>query len=129
VAKQTSATTLLGGTLEEEAKIIQWSSFANSELLPPIMAWINPVIGKAPSSPEILAAAAKASEPMIGVVERALECGKRFLVGDVLTMADLFVVAALPRGYQFVCHLRSLFDVSLAEALTQHPEQVFAKGY
>jgi glutathione S-transferase len=79
----------------------RWASFANSELLPPIMNWINPVIGKAPSSAEILAAAEKYSEGMVSVVEKALE-GKKFLVGDELTMADLFVVAAIARGYQFV---------------------------
>ncbi|KAB2580549.1 Glutathione S-transferase psoE [Lasiodiplodia hormozganensis] len=102
LAKQNPSTTLLGKTLEEEATVLRWSSFANSELLPPIMAWINPVIGKAPSSPEILAAAEKGAEPMVDVVARELKAGKKFLVGDCLTMADLFVVAALARGYQFV---------------------------
>lgn len=102
MAKQNPSTTLLGKTLEEEATVLRWSSFANSELLPPIMAWINPVIGKAPSSPEILAAAEKGAEPMVEVVARELRAGKKFLVGDCLTMADLFVVAALARGYQFV---------------------------
>ncbi|KAH6676658.1 elongation factor 1-gamma [Halenospora varia] len=101
LAKQNPKTKLLGSTLEEEATILRWSSFANSELLPPIMNWINPVIGKATSSPEILAAAEKYSEGMVSVVEKALE-GKRFLVGDELTMADLFIVAAIARGYQFV---------------------------
>lgn len=101
VAKQDPKTKLLGSTLEEEATILKWASFANSELLPPIMAWINPVIGKAPSSPEILAAAEKNSEGMVSVVEKALT-GKKFLVGDELTIADLFMIAAIARGYQFV---------------------------
>ncbi len=69
------------------------------------MAWINPVIGKAPSSPEILAAAEKYSEGMVSVVEKAL-AGKKYLVGDNLTMADLFVIAAIARGYQFVSGIR-----------------------
>ncbi|KAF4304826.1 putative elongation factor 1-gamma protein [Botryosphaeria dothidea] len=102
LAKQNPSTKLLGSTLEDEATILRWSSFANSELLPPIMAWINPVIGKAPSSSEILAAAEKGCEPMLDVVARELKGGKKFLVGENLTMADLFVVAALARGYQFV---------------------------
>ncbi|KAH9224278.1 elongation factor 1-gamma [Leptodontidium sp. 2 PMI_412] len=102
LAKQDPNTKLLGSSLEEEAKIIQWSSFANSELLPPIMAWINPVIGKSPTSPEILAAASKNSEGMVSVVESALAGDKKFLVGEEMTMADLFVIAALARGYQFV---------------------------
>ncbi|RDW68476.1 elongation factor 1-gamma [Coleophoma crateriformis] len=102
LAKQDPNTKLLGTSLEEEATILQWASFANSELLPPIMAWINPVIGKAPSSPEILAKAAQYSEGMVSVVERALSDGRKFLVGAELTIADLFVLAALARGYQFV---------------------------
>ncbi|KAI1399036.1 elongation factor 1-gamma [Hypoxylon fuscum] len=101
LAKQNPNTKLLGSTLEEEATILKWASFANSELLPPIMAWINPVIGKGPSSPEILAAAEKNNEGMVSVVEKALE-GKQYLVGDQLTIADLFVVSAITRGYQFV---------------------------
>lgn len=101
MAKQDPKTTLLGSTLEEEAKALQWASFANSELLPPIMAWINPVIGKAPSSPEILAAAENNCEHMVSVIEKALT-GKEYLVGNSLTLADLFVLAAITRGYQFV---------------------------
>ncbi|KAF9874277.1 early growth response protein 1 (egr-1) [Colletotrichum karsti] len=101
LAKQDANTKLLGSTLEEEATILKWASFANSELLPPIMAWINPVKSKEPASPEVLAAAEKNSEGMVSVVEKALT-GKKFLVGDQLTIADLFVVAAIARGYQFV---------------------------
>ncbi|KAK2762481.1 elongation factor 1-gamma [Colletotrichum kahawae] len=101
LAKQDPNTKLLGSTLEEEATILKWASFANSELLPPIMAWINPVKAKEPAAPDVLAAAEKNSEGMVSVVEKALT-GKKFLVGDQLTIADLFVVAAIARGYQFV---------------------------
>ncbi|KAH8656873.1 elongation factor 1-gamma [Ilyonectria robusta] len=101
LAKQDPNTKLLGSSLEEEATALKWASFANSELLPPIMAWINPVIGKSPSSPEILATVEKNSEAMVSVVEKALT-GKKYLVGETLTLADLFVVAAISRGYQFV---------------------------
>ncbi|KAF7545554.1 hypothetical protein G7Z17_g9079 [Cylindrodendrum hubeiense] len=101
LAKQDPNTKLLGSSLEEEATALKWSSFANSELLPPIMAWINPVIGKSPSTPEILATVEKNSEAMVSVVEKALT-GKKYLVGETLTLADLFVVAAISRGYQFV---------------------------
>lgn len=104
MAKQDPNTTLLGTkhTAEEEATILSWASYANSELLPPIMAWINPVIGKAPLGPDTLEKAEKALQPMVAPIEKALSGGKRYLVGDTLTIADLFVVAALGRGYQFV---------------------------
>ena len=104
VAKQDPNTTLLGTkhTPEEEATILSWASYANSELLPPIMAWINPVIGKAPLETNTLEKAEKALESMIAPIKRALQGGKTYLVGETLTIADLFVVAALGRGYQFV---------------------------
>ncbi|KAL1616933.1 elongation factor EF-1 gamma subunit [Diplodia seriata] len=70
LAKQNPTTPLLGRSVEEEASVLRWASFANSELLPPIMGWINPVIGKAPSSPEVLAKAEEGCEAMLEVVAR-----------------------------------------------------------
>lgn len=63
------------------------------------MAWI-----KSPKSPESLAAAEKNSDDMVDVVEKSLK-EKKYLVGDQLTLADLFVVAAFTKGYQAVSRL------------------------
>lgn len=101
VAKQDPKTTLLGSGLREETTCLRWASFTDYELLPPIMAWINPIIGRAPSSPEILAQLEENCELTVRAVEKEIS-GKTFLVGDTLTIADLFVVSGLARGYQFV---------------------------
>ncbi|KAH6982660.1 elongation factor EF-1 gamma subunit [Ilyonectria destructans] len=101
LAKQDPKTTLLGSGLLEETTCLRWASFTDYELLPPIMAWINPIIGRAPSSPEILAQLEENCELTVRAVEKEIS-GKTFLVGDVLTIADLFVVSGLARGYQFV---------------------------
>ncbi|RFU32366.1 hypothetical protein B7463_g3965, partial [Scytalidium lignicola] len=101
LAKQNPNTTLLGSNLKEETTVLRWASFMNYELLPPIMAWIVPIIGRGPSSPEILAQCEKNCELTIRAVEKEIT-GKKFLVGGCLTMADLFVVSGLARGYQFV---------------------------
>ncbi|KAG9773815.1 hypothetical protein ABEF93_001512 [Exophiala dermatitidis] len=101
LAKQDPNTKLLGSNLREETTVLRWASFTNYELLPPIMAWINPIIGRAPSSPEILEQLEQNCELTIRAVEKEIK-GKKFLVGDVLTMADLFVISGLARGYQFV---------------------------
>lgn len=101
VAKQDPKTTLLGSGLLEETTCLRWASFTDYELLPPIMAWINPIIGRAPSSPEILAQLEENCELTVRAVEKEIS-GKTFLVGDALTIADLFVVSGLARGYQFV---------------------------
>lgn len=101
VAKQDPNTKLVGANLQEETTVLRWSSFTNYELLPPIMAWINPIIGRAPSSPEILAKLEEGCELTIRAVEKEIK-GRQYLVGDCLTLADLFVVSGLARGYQYV---------------------------
>ena len=105
VAKQDSKTTLLGSNLKEETTCLRWASFTDYELLPPIMAWINPIIGRAPSSPEILAQLEQNCELTVRTIEKEI-AGKKFLVGNTLTIADLFVISGLARGYQFVSCLQ-----------------------
>lgn len=101
VAKQDPKTTLCGSELREETTVLRWASFTNYELLPPIMAWIQPIIGRAPTSPEILAKCEEGCELTICAIEKEIT-DKKFLVGDTLTLADLFVVSGLARGYQYV---------------------------
>lgn len=101
MAKQDPNTKLCGSNLREETTVLRWASFTNYELLPPIMAWIQPVIGRAPSSPEILAKCEEGCELTVRAIEKEIK-GKQFLVGDTLTLADLFIVSGLARGYQYV---------------------------
>lgn len=123
VAKQDPNTTLCGANLREETTVLRWASFTNYELLPPIMAWIQPVIGKAPSSPEILAKYEEGCELTVRAIEKEIT-GKQYLVGDNLTLADLFVVSGLARGYQYVSpkdqciavRMADVFDRSLPRA-------------
>ncbi|KAJ3961396.1 hypothetical protein N0V92_001891 [Colletotrichum tropicale] len=84
-----------------QTTVIRWASFTNYELLPPIMAWIQPIIGRAPTSPEILKEREEGCELIIRAIEKEIK-GKKYLVGDTLTLADLFVVSGLARGYQYV---------------------------
>ncbi|KAK6203969.1 hypothetical protein LQW54_008542 [Pestalotiopsis sp. IQ-011] len=101
LAKQDPNTTLCGANLGEETTVLRWASFTNYKLLPPIMAWIQPVIGKAPSSPEVLAKYEDGCELTVRAIEKEIS-GRQYLVGDTLTLADLFVVSGLARGYQYV---------------------------
>ena len=101
VAKQDPKASLLGSNLREETTCLRWASFTNYELLPPIMAWINPVIGRSTASPELLAQLEQNCELTVNAVAKELQ-GKKFLVGDRLTIADLFVMSGLQRGYQYV---------------------------
>lgn len=101
VAKQDPNTKLCGSNLKEETTVIRWASSTNYELLPPIMAWIQPIIGRAPTSPEILKEREECCELTIRAIGKEIK-GKKYLVGDTLTLADLFVVSGLARGHQYV---------------------------
>jgi elongation factor 1-gamma len=101
VAKQDPKTTLCGSNLEEETTVLRWASFTNYELLPPIMAWINPVIGRSKATPEQLVKFEQECELTVRAIEKELK-GGQYLVGGTLTLADLFVVSGLARGYQYV---------------------------
>ena len=101
MAKQDPNTKLTGSNLQEETTILRWASFTNYELLPPIMAWINPVIGRSQSSPEALAKLEEGCELTVRAIEKEIK-GKQYLVGNTLTLADLFVISGLARGYQYV---------------------------
>lgn len=101
VAKQDPNTKLCGSGLKEETTVLRWASFTNYELLPPIMAWIGPIIGRAPNSPDILKNCEEGCELTIRAIEKEIT-GKNYLVGDTLTLADLFVISGLARGYQYV---------------------------
>ncbi|KAL4783652.1 glutathione S-transferase [Aspergillus varians] len=101
LSHQDPKSTLHGSNLREETTVLRWASFTNYELLPPIMAWIQPIVGKAPSSPEILEKLEEGCELTVRAIEKEIT-GKEYLVGDTLTLADLFVVSGLARGYQYV---------------------------
>ncbi len=130
MAKQDPNTKLIGANLKEETTALRWASFTNYELLPPIMAWINPIIGRAPSSPEILEKFEEGCELTIRAVEKEIK-GRKYLVGDNLTLADLFVVSGLARGYQYVCYSRScLFELNRWIVLITNAQcQVFTKSW
>ncbi len=101
VSHQSPKSTLHGSNLREETTVLRWASFTNYELLLPIMAWIQPIIGRAPSSPEILGKAEEGCELTVRAIDTEIK-GKQYLVGDTLSFADLFVVSGLARGYKYV---------------------------
>ena len=100
-------TTLLGNTKQDYASILRWMSFANSEILPTLGGWFNPLIGRRPYNKQ------EVEEGMTGTLQRMeiLEkhLGKSnstsneslYLVGGQLSIADLFVAGVLAGGFMF----------------------------
>lgn len=101
VTSQNEKTTLLGKTKQDYASILRWMSFANSELLPSLGGWFRPLIGRDPYNKKNVEDSMKAVAAKIKVLEDHLMINT-YLVGERLTLADLFCTAIVGRGYDFV---------------------------
>jgi len=101
VASQNEKTTLLGGTKQDYASILRWMSFANSEILPTLGGWFRPLIGRDPYNKKSVDTAQASALKAAGVLEKHL-LTQTFLVGERLTIADLFATSIIARGFQYV---------------------------
>lgn len=75
-------------------------SFANQEVLTSLAGWFRPLTGRDPYIKKNVDDSQKATHKVIAVLEQHL-LGNTFLVGDRITLADLFVCALISRGFQF----------------------------
>lgn len=101
LAAQNERSTLLGKTKQDYASILRWMSFANSEILPALGGWFRPLIGRDAYNKKNVDTAQANSLKAIGVLEKHL-LTQTFLVGERLTLADLFATSIIARGFQYV---------------------------
>lgn len=99
VTSQNEKTTLLGKTKKDYASILRWMSFANTEVLPRIGAWYRPLVGRDPYNKKNVEDNMKAALKAVHVLEEHLLVNT-YLVGERLTLADLFTAGVLYRGFQ-----------------------------
>ncbi|KAK4250753.1 hypothetical protein C7999DRAFT_28838 [Corynascus novoguineensis] len=100
VTSQNEKTTLLGKTKQDYASILRWMSFFNSEVLPKLGSWFRPLIGRDPYNKKAVEDASKAALEAISVVENHLR-DNTYLVGERITLADLFGTALISRGFEY----------------------------
>lgn len=91
----------MGKTKQDYATIVRWLSFSNSELLPSLGSWFSPLNGKAPYNKKNVDDGKAASQAVLNVYEQHFLVNT-FLVGERLTLADLFTASQIARGFQFV---------------------------
>jgi elongation factor 1-gamma len=91
-------TTLLGDTKQDYASIVRWMSFANSEILPSLGGWFNPLIGRAPFNKQENEKHRNATLQKVQILEDHLRT-RTYLVGEPLTLADLFVTGVVAGGF------------------------------
>jgi elongation factor 1-gamma len=75
-------------------------SFANTEIVPSLGGWFRPLIGRDPYNKKHVEDSMKAALKAVHVLEEHLLVNT-YLVGERLTLADLFTVALLVRGFQY----------------------------
>jgi elongation factor 1-gamma len=91
--------------LAEEALVLSYVSFANSELLPTLARWFLPLIpgfkDPAPYDFDAVEKGKRASLVCLDKLELVFK-GKEWLVGSRPTLADIFVGIMVSRGLQWV---------------------------
>ncbi|KAG5993900.1 hypothetical protein E4U52_001598 [Claviceps spartinae] len=99
-------TTLLGnGSPEQEAEIVSWMSWANQELIGTLARWYLPLVPNfsrpAPQNKPQIERGKADSLAMLDVLE-GLMANKTHLVGNEMTIADIFVAIVLARALEWV---------------------------
>lgn len=92
-------------------------SLFNTEVLPILSNWYRPLLGWSPYNKKSVDEAIKGTEKVISVIEKHL-LHSTYLVGERITLADLFATAIAARGFQF------FFDKAWR---SQHPN--FSRWY
>lgn len=90
----------MGKTKQDYASILRWMSFANSEILPPLGAWFRPILGRDPYNKKNVEDAQKAALKAVHVLEEHL-LTHTYLVGERLTLADIFAAGIVARGFEY----------------------------
>ncbi|KAE8373755.1 glutathione S-transferase [Aspergillus bertholletiae] len=106
LARYKPQTGLLGsGSLASECEVLMWMSWANQELLQTLARWFLPLIPSftdpAPYSYEAVAAGKAASLRLLDKLEDFL-AGRKYLVGNEITLADIMVAIYVSRGLEWV---------------------------
>ncbi|KIX10612.1 uncharacterized protein Z518_01696 [Rhinocladiella mackenziei CBS 650.93] len=97
---QNEKTTLLGKTKQDYASIVRWMSFSNCEVLPALSGWFRPIIGRDPYNKKSVDDSKAAALKAIQVLEQHLLV-HTFLVGERITLADLYTASQIARGFQY----------------------------
>jgi len=85
----------------EKAQVLQWISFADSEILPSSCAWVFPLLGIMPFNKNTVERAKADVSVALTVLNKHL-LNNTFLVGERISLADIIVFTNLLHLYQYV---------------------------
>lgn len=99
---------LLGANAFEKAQVLQWMNFAMSEIYSCTTSIVYPIFGWRAASKEAMDDANKRIKDYVKVLENHLN-GKKFLVGEKMTLADVVMFFHLRYYFQY-CWVEKMRD-------------------
>uniref|UniRef100_A0A673KD25 Elongation factor 1-gamma-like n=2 Tax=Sinocyclocheilus rhinocerous TaxID=307959 RepID=A0A673KD25_9TELE len=94
IAHYLSNDALRGSTPQASAQVLQWVSFADSEIIPPASAWVFPTLGIMQFNKQATEQAKEEVKRVLAVLNQHLNT-RTFLVGERVSLADITVVCSL----------------------------------
>ncbi|XDV37069.1 hypothetical protein PO909_006751 [Leuciscus waleckii] len=94
IAHYLSSDALRGSTPQASAQVLQWVSFADSEIIPPASAWVFPTLGIMQFNKQATEQAKEEVKRVLAVLNQHLNT-RTFLVGERVSLADITVVCSL----------------------------------
>ncbi|GAA5888504.1 hypothetical protein JCM5296_000655 [Sporobolomyces johnsonii] len=101
LAAQNNKAGLLGSTKEDAASVQQWMNWANAHLLIQLAGWFAPLVGIRAYNKAAVDTAKTNTLAQAAYLEKTL-ASRTFLVGERISLADLFVAAMLASGFKTV---------------------------
>ncbi|KAL4865144.1 hypothetical protein BDV12DRAFT_188398 [Aspergillus spectabilis] len=100
VTSQNDSTTLLGASKKEYSSILRWMAFGITEILPTLGGWFNPLIGRAPFNEGAIQKSKGDTLFRLQMLDDHLR-ERNYLVGETLSLADLFVLGIVQGAFRF----------------------------
>uniref|UniRef100_A0A670ZLZ9 Eukaryotic translation elongation factor 1 gamma n=1 Tax=Pseudonaja textilis TaxID=8673 RepID=A0A670ZLZ9_PSETE len=94
IAHYVSNEELRGTTQEAASQVLQWVSFADSDIVPPASTWVFPTLGIMQYNKQATEYAKEEVKRILSLLDSHLKT-RTFLVGERITLADITVVCTL----------------------------------
>ncbi|XP_056626223.1 elongation factor 1-gamma [Triplophysa dalaica] len=94
IAHYLSNDAIRGSTPQAAAQVLQWVSFADSEIIPPASAWVFPTLGIMQFNKQATEQAKEELKRVLAVLNQHLNT-RTFLVGERISLADITVACSL----------------------------------
>uniref|UniRef100_A0A8C0TN71 Elongation factor 1-gamma n=1 Tax=Canis lupus familiaris TaxID=9615 RepID=A0A8C0TN71_CANLF len=128
IAYYVSNEELRGSTPEAAAQVVvQWVSFADSDIVPPASTWVFPTLGIMHHNKQATENAKEEVRGILGLLDTHLKM-RTFLVGEHVTLADITVVCTLLWLYKQPQFRAVLGEVRLCEKMAQFDAKKFAES-